>query len=88
MMDFCLVTLSAGLLVGSALLSFWRFWRGPHLADRIVALDQASHTGMAFLLMLAMGVPGSEAALTTWLFSSAVSFVGVWALALWMEESR
>jgi multicomponent Na+:H+ antiporter subunit F len=39
-------------LVGSIVLGLWRVFLGPHLADRILALQLTTTTGAALLMVL------------------------------------
>jgi multicomponent Na+:H+ antiporter subunit F len=41
-------------LVASILIGLWRVFQGPHLADRIAALQLTTTTGTALLMVLAL----------------------------------
>lgn len=69
------ISLMLGL---AAVMAMWRFAKGPHLADRLVASDQWVHIVLVFLL-----IDGFEDA---WLILTAVSAMGPWLVARWMES--
>lgn len=81
----CAVGLGLGLFVLSIAIGFVRLWRGPSMADRIVALDMMTSALIGFcgLFVILSGV-------TTWtdiaLALALVSFVSVVAFARYAER--
>lgn len=74
-----------GLIVLAIGLGFIRLWRGPTLADRVVALDMMTSAIIGFCALYAVRV-GTGAYLDIAVALALVSFVSVVALARYGER--
>ena len=73
-------TVSLWLIALAVLLGFVRLWRGPSLADRVVALDMVTSAVIGFSALYVVKT-GVEAYLDIAVALALVSFVSVVALA-------
>jgi multicomponent Na+:H+ antiporter subunit F len=80
------LAIAAVLLVGALLAAAWRVWRGPTLADRVVALDMVSVVMIVFLVLFRM-VSGVEAYIYVAIAMALISFLGTVAFAAYIERS-
>lgn len=76
-----------GLIILAIILGFIRLWRGPSLADRVVALDMMTSAIIGFCAVYAVRA-GAEAYLDIAVALALVSFVSVVALARYGERLR
>lgn len=82
---FICASIGLGLVVLSVAIGFYRLWRGPSLADRVVALDMMTAAIVAFCALFALQT-GSDAYLDIALALALVSFLSVVALARYAER--
>ncbi len=73
------------LLIGSVVLTVIRLVRGPHLPDRVVALDFLSMTGISITAVYAIAT-GQPLFLDVALVLALISFLGTVALAFYIER--
>ncbi len=83
-LSHCL-TIGLGLIALSIAVGFLRLWRGPTLADRVVALDMMTSAIIAFCGLFAMKA-GVGPYLDIAVALAMVSFVSVVALARYAER--
>ena len=83
-MDICL-TIGLSLIALAIALGFVRLWRGPTLADRVVALDMMTASVIAFCGLFAVKAQ-VEGYLDIAVALALVSFVSVVALARYAER--
>jgi len=76
--------LCSGMLAASAILIFWRFWRGPSDADRILAIDLAAVVAAAGMIVN-MVRSGQQVFLDTILLLGAVLFFSTIAFSRALE---
>lgn len=82
--DIC-VNIGLALVVASIALGFVRLWRGPSLADRVIALDMMTAAIIAFCALFT--VQSSVGAFLDIAVALAlVSFIAVVALARYAER--
>lgn len=74
------VTITLGMIGLAIALSLWRLWRGPSLADRILALDTLSINAIAVVLILDIML-GTTIYFEAALILAMMGFVGTVALA-------
>jgi multicomponent Na+:H+ antiporter subunit F len=74
-----------GLLLVSMLLALIRLWRGPSVADRVVALDLFGVLVVGMLVVLAI-LRRESAALDVAIAYSLVAFLGTVALARFIRR--
>jgi multicomponent Na+:H+ antiporter subunit F len=89
-----MIPLSTALLIGKILLvaalfaGAWRLFRGPTIADRVVALDLIAGVVLSFSLLIALE-SGRALYLTVAFAIAVVSFIGTVAIARHLDrESR
>ena len=75
-----------GLLLAALLLGSWRVVRGPHLADRLVAMDLLAGVFLSLLILLAID-SGLSVYLNVALTIAVMGFLGTAALAIYLERS-
>lgn len=83
-LEIC-VNLGLGLTALALLVGFLRLWRGPSLADRVIALDMLAAAILVFCGLFAVQT-GLEAFLDIALALALVSFLAVVALARYAER--
>lgn len=74
------MTFAAAWMGGLMLLSLWRMWRGPTVADRVVALDVINTLVVAEMLLLA-AVFGSGMLVDVAIVYALLSYVGTLYIA-------
>ncbi|MBB6226573.1 multicomponent K+:H+ antiporter subunit F [Polymorphobacter multimanifer] len=81
-----IATWAAIVMVGGAIaLTLWRLWKGPGIADRILALDTLTINAIALVLLADVALDTSvyfEAAL----LMAMMGFVGTVALAVFVRR--
>jgi multicomponent Na+:H+ antiporter subunit F len=79
------VAAAAGLiLLASLVLATWRAVRGPHIADRVMALDLVAAVLMGACILLAM-ISGRELFLDVALAVAVIAFIGTISFARQIE---
>lgn len=83
-LDICL-RVGLFLIAVSVLVGFYRLWKGPTLADRVIAIDMMTSGIIGFCALFAI-LAGFEAYLDIAVALSLVSFISVVALARYAER--
>jgi multicomponent Na+:H+ antiporter subunit F len=73
------------VLAFSVLLIFYRFFRGPSIADRIIALDLLITTGIGVIAVYAI-VHGRSTFLDTAMILALIAFLGTVAFSYYIEK--
>ncbi len=84
MMENLFTWICSAMLALAAMLIFWRFWRGPTDADRVLAIDLAAVT-VASAMIVNMVSSGQAVFLDTILLLGAVLFFSTIAFARALE---
>jgi multicomponent Na+:H+ antiporter subunit F len=79
-MEAFFTSVCGGMLAVAAVLLFWRFWRGPTDADRVLAIDLAAVVVASAMIMNIVS-SGQEVFLDTILLLGAVLFFSTIAFA-------
>jgi multicomponent Na+:H+ antiporter subunit F len=79
-MEAFFTSVCGGMLAVAAVLLFWRFWRGPTDADRVLAIDLAAVVVASAMIMNIVS-SGQEVFLDTILLLGAVLFFSTVAFA-------
>lgn len=82
-----IVDLSIGLLIVTAAMATIRLFRGPSIADRIIALDVVLVTLMGAIAIVAAD-RGSNLTLATLVAIAVVAFTATVALTRYIERSE
>ncbi len=72
------------IITGAMLLSFIRFIKGPTSADKVVALDAMTISGISLIVFVALNA-GRIIYLDVALVYALISFLGVVAVARYLE---
>lgn len=83
-LDIC-ITMGLAMIVLSIAIGFVRLWRGPSLADRVIALDMMTAAIIAFCGLFTIQA-GMDAFLDIAVALALVSFLSVVALARYAER--
>lgn len=83
-LEICVV-IGMGLFVLSVPIGFIRLWRGPSLADRVIALDMMTAAIIGFCALFAVQA-ANAAFLDIAIALALVSFIAVVALARYAER--
>lgn len=75
------------VLVFSAALIFWRFLKGPSIADRVVALDLVITTGIGIIGIYSIFY-NQPALLDTALILALIAFLSTVALSYYLEKRK
>lgn len=73
------------LLIAALFLTAWRIWRGPHVADRVVAVDLFAALVMGFLALIAFRT-GQAVYLEIAAVIALVAFLATVAIGRFVEE--
>jgi len=79
-MEAFFTSVCGGMLAVAAVLLFWRFWRGPTDADRVLSIDLAAVVVASAMIMNIVS-SGQEVFLDTILLLGAVLFFSTVAFA-------
>lgn len=75
------------ILVISAILIFWRFLKGPSIADKVIALDLLITTGIGVIGVYSM-IYNHSTLLDTALILALIAFLSTVALSYYLEKRR
>ena len=85
-MNFSTYDIALAILGVSLILSLYRLARGPHLPDRIVALELTSMLSVGIILVLVLR-SGVTALLDVAIILALVAFLGTIAFAYYLERA-
>lgn len=75
------------VLVISAVLIFWRFIKGPSIADKIIALDLLITTGIGVIAVYSI-IYNHSTLMDTALILALIAFLSTVALSYYLEKRR
>ena len=75
------------VLVISALLIFWRFIKGPSIADKIISLDLIITTGIGIIAVYSI-IYDHSTLMDTALILALIAFLSTVALSYYLEKRR
>ena len=75
------------ILVISAILIFWRFVKGPSIADKIISLDLLITTGIGIIGIYSV-IYQRSTLLDTALFLALIAFLSTVALSYYLEKRK
>ncbi|MGQ9846184.1 MAG: monovalent cation/H+ antiporter complex subunit F [Bacteroidales bacterium] len=84
MVNIILYTASALIIIGM-LLSLWRFLKGPHIVDRVLAFDVMTVSSIAMIAMIAF-FNNRIIYMDVALVYGLLSFTGVLVVARYIEK--
>ena len=73
------------VLSTSVILVFFRFWKGPSIADRIIALDLLITIGIAIIAIYSM-ITDQPTFLDIAMILALIAFLGTIALSYYIEK--
>ncbi|TBW29875.1 cation:proton antiporter [Gramella sp. KN1008] len=75
------------VLVISAVLIFWRFLKGPSIADKIISLDLLITTGIGIIAVYSI-IYNHSTLMDTALILALIAFLSTVALSYYLEKRR
>lgn len=75
------------VLVISAVLIFWRFIKGPSIADKVIALDLLITTGIGIIAVYSI-IYNHSTLMDTALILALIAFLSTVALSYYLEKRR
>ncbi|MCM8570944.1 cation:proton antiporter [Gramella jeungdoensis] len=75
------------VLVIAAVLIFWRFIKGPSIADKVIALDLLITTGIGIIAVYSI-IYNHSTLMDTALILALIAFLSTVALSYYLEKRR
>lgn len=75
------------ILVISAALIFWRFLKGPSIADKVIALDLIITTGIGIIAVYSI-IYNHSTLMDTALILALIAFLSTVAMSYYLEKRR
>lgn len=75
------------VLVISAVLIFWRFLKGPSIADKVISLDLLITTGIGIIAVYSI-IYNHSTLMDTALILALIAFLSTVALSYYLEKRR